>query len=399
MKKRILIVYVGFLLGNHNRGDMIRIDNMIKSLQTMGYQVHILGFYNSHFGNLKKEWRWLRSKNIVPHLYYAFPFRFGLLRWSIFMRRLITWVVCRWNSIDVIQLEIASSSNTVAFLKNIPIVVDFHSDLVPELEMDCAKKRYINQAIKDNIYALQRADVVISVSNRLLSNLEKYSVKSISKHYILPCCYDDSIYGRINRDLRAKMRRDLGIEDRIVLCYLGGLSGWQCIDETLDCMTGLLSMDHRYFCCLYTADPNVSKYKAKIEKLKGNILVNPLNHQNIAQYMSVIDVGFVLRTDSLVNMNASPTKTSEYMAAGAMVVTTIYAGDAPQIVKESGCGIVLDDEIINVTKLRQIDRCIKDYISSYDVNSLHAKQYIFETRRWAGNEMKLKEIYNSVLKI
>lgn len=42
---------------------------------------------------------------------------------------------------------------------------------------------------------------------------------------------------------------------------------------------------------------------------------------------------------------------------------------------------------------------MKEFIASYDVNSLHAKQYVFETRRWVKNEMKLKEIYNSELKI
>lgn len=396
--KKVLFVYYGYLLGNHKRGDMVRIDNMMKSLQKIGYEVHMLGFYTGGFKKRHSEKLWLLSQNIVPHLYYALPTRYGCIYLSLFFRKLITWIICLRNHIDVVQAEIACSTNTVSFLRNIPLVVDFHSDMVPELEMNSARLGLIKQARKDNIYALNRANAIISVSDRLLSNLKKYSNPSSSIYSILPCSFDENLFGGMDKMLRSHTRQKLGLDNKIVLCYLGGLSIWQCIDETLDLVQNLLKLDERYFFCFYTGDKDLAKYTSKINKLKGHILIQSLNHRNIRQYMSIIDVGIVLRTNSLVNINSSPTKTAEYLASGAMVITTQYAGDAPMIVENSGCGIVLKNERIGSSEVLEIDSYIKKYVASYDVNSNMAKKYAFQERGWMSNELKLKELYNSLIK-
>lgn len=182
-----------------------------------------------------------------------------------------------------------------------------------------------------------------------------------------------------------------------MLCYLGGLSTWQCIDETLDLVYDLIALDRKYFFCFYTGDKELSKYKSKIDKLEGHILIQALTPQNIIQYMSVIDVGIVLRTNSLVNINSSPTKTAEYLASGAMVITTQYAGDAPLIVKRSGCGLVLENERVDRASLLKADKFIKKYMEAYNTNSSAAKKYVFKERRWIDNEIKLKNIYENLL--
>lgn len=190
--KKILVVYYGYLLGNHKRGDMVRIDNMIFSLQRLGYEVHLLGFYTHQFCLRNAERKWLLSKGIRPHLHYALPTRFGCIYLSLFFRKLVTWLVCLTNRIDAVQAEIACSANTVSFLSpKIPLVIDFHSDMVPELEMNSARTYLIAQAKKDNVYALKRATAIISVSERLLENLKEYYSDYTSECTILPCCFNE----------------------------------------------------------------------------------------------------------------------------------------------------------------------------------------------------------------
>lgn len=48
MKKKVLIIHRGYPLGT-NAGDKVRTLNMAKSLQRIGFQVFLLGFYTKGF--------------------------------------------------------------------------------------------------------------------------------------------------------------------------------------------------------------------------------------------------------------------------------------------------------------------------------------------------------------
>ena len=54
------------------------------------------------------------------------------------------------------------------------------------------------------------------------------------------------------------------LKERIVLCYLGGLQKWQCVEETLDIFLRLKKKDDRYFLCIYTND-DLTPFAKKIE--------------------------------------------------------------------------------------------------------------------------------------
>ena len=54
MKKKVLIIHRGYPLGT-NAGDKVRTLNMAKSLQRIGFQVFLLGFYTKGFSLKKKE--------------------------------------------------------------------------------------------------------------------------------------------------------------------------------------------------------------------------------------------------------------------------------------------------------------------------------------------------------
>ena len=54
------------------------------------------------------------------------------------------------------------------------------------------------------------------------------------------------------------LREKMHLKERIVLCYLGGLQKWQCVEETLDIFLRLKKKDDRYFLCIYTNDDLIS---------------------------------------------------------------------------------------------------------------------------------------------
>ena len=126
-------------------------------------------------------------------------------------------------------------------------------------------------------------------------------------------------------------------------------------------------------------------------------MVKSLKQSEMPAYLSMTDAGFVLRANSLVNINASPTKTAEYLAAGMMLIGTTYAGDAPQMIKESGCGITVTDPQLSDAEIGELDNALTRFMENRHENAAKARNYVFEYRTWESNERKLAEIYQRIV--
>lgn len=62
---------------------------------------------------------------------------------------------------------------------------------------------------------------------------------------------------------RKAMRIEYGLDDRILLCYSGGLHVWQCISETINLVIELRKRNPAYFLCIFTND-SIEPYKDKL---------------------------------------------------------------------------------------------------------------------------------------
>ncbi len=391
-KKNVLIIHRGYPIGT-NAGDKVRTLNMAKSLNKLGFNVYLLGFYTKGFSLKEKEMKSF-PKEIKPIFMYTLPNRLHLQNIASWIRAVITWIICKKYSIDIVQSELASGANCVRFLQNLPLVTDFHSDIVPELEMDNYLPYQVENARKENIYALARSCKTITVSSNLRKNLSVYGENNIP-NFILPCNFQPGPYLSLTRNLRFSLRKDMGLENRIVLCYSGGLHVWQCISETLDLVIKLRKINPAYFLCLYTND-DIEPYKDQLKQLEGACLIKSLKHEEVPSHLLLTDIGFVLRAESLVNINSSPTKTSEYLAAGMMVVATQYAGDVPQLIKESGCGFILDNPHVKDQELITLNEKILYFMSNREELAEKARNYVFENRVWSANERLLECLYSDL---
>ena len=167
-----------------------------------------------------------------------------------YFHSLYVWCYIKIHKIDVVQIELTNSIATLKFLpKSVKLVTDFHSDLVPEFKMYNFSNYKINKCTKENIQSLHLSDITITVSKNLKNNLLYYG--DIKDNYILPCNYSVEQFEASNRQKGLELKSKLGIpQDKIVLCYSGGLHLWQCFKETLYIMIGLYIKDPRYFICI-----------------------------------------------------------------------------------------------------------------------------------------------------
>lgn len=394
MKKNVLLIHIlrGYPLGTES-GDKVRTLNMAASLHKMGYNVILLNFFTQGLSGYKKE-----KSSLPPYLksiiIYTMPNRLHLQKLAAWYRAVITLLICKLYSVDVIQAELASASSCAKLVPGIPLITDFHSDIAPEAEMDQYAAYLVRHAKEENRYALLRSRKTITVSENLRKNLAVYE-KSQVDNYILPCNFDSKPFLELAPGQRERLRKELALEDRIVLCYSGGLHTWQCIAETLDLIIRLRKRNPAYFLCMFTND-DIMPYAEQLQELEGHYIVKGLKREEVPAYLSMIDVGFVLRDNSLVNINSSPTKTSEYFAAGAMVVATRYAGDAPDLIRGCGYGVVLNGLFVSEEELEALDNGILSYAKDYLRCSSRVKDFVFANRVWSSNEEKLKALYESL---
>lgn len=387
------MVYNGYPMGD-DAGDKVRVLNMLNSLQAIGLKVFFLAFYKKGFEYIGREKKKI-PEGIMSTFVYTLPDRLGLNQIAALYRAVVTWIYVKIYSIGYVQLETSLSASCALFLgKKISVVTDFHADPVPELMMNNRSDSCIRQAEKDNQYALRRSSQIIAVSENLVHNLGRYyPFQGCS--YILPCCFNEQLFPLIANQVRWDLKKHLNLEDRIVLCYLGGTHNWQCIAETLDLFIRLKRLDSRYFLCLYT-NGNMESFAATLKNMEGDYLCRGLPYAKVALYLSIVDAGFVLRRNSLVNINASPTKTAEYLASGAMVIASQYSGDAPRQIEESGCGFVLNDVHVPNVELMALHEKIQDYVKNKTIWSEKARRYAFSRRIWNFNEEALRKMYHDI---
>lgn len=394
MKAKILLIHNGYPVGEQV-GDKIRVINMANSLKNIGFDVYLLAFYKKGFTFLSQE----RSKlpvGIKSIFFYTLPDRWGLVWVASIIRAIITWLIVKKHRIRVVQIETSLSGSCVRFLdKDVKVVTDFHADPVPELQMLGRSQNYIDHTIKDIKYILSRSQMLLTVSDNLRNNLKHYYPFS-SETAILPCSFNENLFADNDINDAERLRKELNLEDRIVLCYLGGTHKWQCIEETLDLCVRLRALDSRYFVCIFT-NGDMSPYQEKLSYLKDSYMCKALPYASVPLYLSTIDVGFVLRQNSLVNINASPTKSSEYLASGAFLVSTQYAGDAPSLVTESGCGFILNDINPSDEEVKKMHAEILSFVQNRAFNAKKARSFAFKERVWGANEQKLYKIYKGFL--
>lgn len=310
-------------------------------LEELDYRVAVLWF--SRLSNLFQSKLLLQKHWLtVPVLpFYAAP---GLVCSATrFMSRLLARLVVKaWR----IQLVVAENQTSAAICAGIgvPLICDFHGDGFAERQVYEAPERETRLALADEGITCRRTAGWICASAALVHVLRSRHDISVPA-VVVPCCVDISRYATFERR-RKRARTQLGLSNRWVVCYLGGLGKWQEIPETLSLVAAMKTIEQRLFFLLITPD-NTDRYASQLAALgeEGKDYTRLcLTHEEVLETLPAADLGLLLRAPSPVNYVSSPTKCGEYLASGVPVLTTPYAGDASGVVSETGSGLILSGD-------------------------------------------------------
>jgi glycosyltransferase involved in cell wall biosynthesis len=211
------------------------------------------------------------------------------------------------------------------------------------------------ERIEDGV--VRQADAVLCVSNAFRQYLQSiYEVRPIA---VIPT-YVDTIRFKFSEALRDAFRKKLGISERTVLVYSGGVARWQKIDKVIQLFVCLREQIENLFMLFISSDPSAIREMIGSQIQQGDSLAIQVPHNEVGGYLCAADVGILLRERDLTNRVAAPIKFSEYMCCGLPCILSEGVGDTSEVIREANAGIVLDGQdsprLPEIKRLLMLDR-------------------------------------------
>lgn len=195
-------------------------------------------------------------------------------------------------------------------------------------------------------FAICKAKGLLMVSDSMLKHYRRKYRKDYSyKTYIMPC---------YNSEIQRELFFTPDKYENNTFCYVGGLSVWQCFPETVELYKQIEDKVPNARFKVFTGDQD--KAKAILEE-KGvkNYEVKYVKPDQLVNELASCKYGFIVRAESPVNYVATPTKLSNYMAAGLIPIVSNSVGFFEEILGKAENAVVLNgnddlNKIINITK-------------------------------------------------
>ncbi len=211
---------------------------------------------------------------------------------------------------------------------------------------------------------------------------------------VIPCCVDLSHFIKASKDFQNDFRRDLNLEDRFVVAYVGSFGGWYLTDEMLDFFAAARQRNPKTFALILTQRDQ----EKIIEKLreKGfselDFFVKSVSPKQIPNYLSAADVALSFIKACYSKQSSSPTKIPEYLACGLPIISNKGVGDVDELINNDKVGVILDDF------------SFQSYSKAFDeaVKLKNERGFAERSRSSAKNRFELEEVggakYRSVYK-
>lgn len=235
------------------------------------------------------------------------------------------------------------------------------------------------------IKVIKHADAVILVSNKMKIWYEK---KLTQKSYVIPCCKPGKSENSIGEILD---RQSLGFEkSNKVICYLGGLSKWQRIDDIVALFNQIYCLDDNFRFLFVVREQNLLNEKLREAKLNPmSYHVTSCKSSEVEGVLNLADAGIIMRHDIIVNNVASPLKFSEYLASGLPVILTDNIGDMSGLIDHDKVGCVLEESFRDASN-------VIEYVNALDKEQIQesCRAFVKKYLSWAAYENEFHDFMN-----
>ena len=220
-------------------------------------------------------------------------------------------------------------------LKKWKILFDYRGILYFELATKKRSKfkQIVCYLLEFLVYKL--ANDIHCVSEKMRTYLQyNYGKKEVK---VIPSCiyFNESVYTQ-----DALYQRQL--QDTIKFVYSGGMSEWQCFQETCRLIKKFQDVGYRCFFTVLTREKETAiTHLKKIQMDPEFFRIKDLLQNQVPKELSKHHFGMLIRETCGTNKVASPIKFAEYLSAGLIPIMSEGIGDYSELVQRENLGIVL----------------------------------------------------------
>lgn len=216
---------------------------------------------------------------------------------------------------------------------------------------------------------LAAADKIVVLTNAAKELIARIFPVDHSKMTVIPCCADTNQFDptKIDHSIQTSMKQKLSIhENDFVISYLGAIGTWYLLDEMLDFFRQLLLTYSNAKFLFITHHPSAEIYSsAQMKNIPvEKILVVKAQRNEVPMLLSLSHLAIYFIMPTFSKIASSPTKQAELFSMGIPVICNAPVGDAEEIIKQSGSGLIIskftnenyDSAITNIPQLMKKDK-------------------------------------------
>jgi hypothetical protein len=152
--------------------------------------------------------------------------------------------------------------------------------------------------------------------------------------FVIPCCANIVALDRASTD-RAPVRAELGLDDELVMIYVGKFGGWYMADR----MAEFFAVAERqsaslHFLILTQSDRIEIERELRRHGADGRYTIASAPPERIGSYLAAADFGISFIAPAPSKESSSPTKIGEYLGAGLPVLSTAGVGDLDELITQ-----------------------------------------------------------------
>lgn len=205
---------------------------------------------------------------------------------------------------------------------HIPVLADIRGVVVDELREKggklarffawCAQRLELKVFKNDKNFFF-----VTQAMDRHYRDLYPQALAHQSESWVFPTVVRDDLFYARSPEIRKQIRQQLGLGDAYTYIYVGGTDYWQNLDQILLHFGQKCGNQAQFHLVVLTKDTQwVHQFIAAMPKPFSNYTVQSAPYEQVGEIMSACDAGLLIRSASIVNQVASPTKKNEYLASG-----------------------------------------------------------------------------------
>ncbi|MCK4352705.1 glycosyltransferase [candidate division WOR-3 bacterium] len=361
---------------------------MIAPVPSMPYSPH--GILKSSRPPKNTNWEEFQKKNKNIKFYFPhFLYMRGLLKnkiGDIELKTVDKIITEEKLSPDIIHAHFTYPAGYIgAKLKEmykIPLVITAHGYDIYDLP-------FRNEFWKNKVkYALETADLIITVSNKNLQCIKKLGIKTPSE--IIPNGFDNNLF--YPKEIK-ECRKNLGLSpNKKIILTIGGLVPVKGHKYLIQAMRGVVDKMPNTLCIIIGIGPLKSELKRLINKLNlGNYvkLISGKPHLELPEWINACDV-FVLpslrESFGIVQIEA--------MACGKPVIVNEELPLSP-LIRENKAGI-----LVNIKEIEKIKDVILNSLTDVNlVNEIgkNGKSLVGKNFTWEAVAKELLNVYKRLL--